>query len=155
MGQLIPLSKPECLECGTTEGPFVKGRCGRHYKKQWKKDNRERVLATQRKSRRLNPERHREYTRTWVKRNPEAARISSKSARVKAKFGLTLEAYEEMVAQPCGLCGTQTSSRFPDHNHTTGQVRGPLCNACNVAVGHLEVRGQVWVDKAMEWIFNG
>lgn len=39
----------------------------------------------------------------------------------------------------CATCKTHQSelpkSLHVDHNHTTGEVRGLLCNACNLTIG--------------------
>lgn len=40
----------------------------------------------------------------------------------------------------CAICGrllTQGEAKV-DHCHTTGRIRGVLCNACNVALGLLK-----------------
>lgn len=63
---------------------------------------------------------------------------------LKARFGLTLETYEELLASQgsaCAICKslstkTRKGRLFPiDHDHDTGRVRGLLCNTCNVAIG--------------------
>jgi len=69
---------------------------------------------------------------------------------LKKLYGLTLEQYEGMVAEQggcCALCGQVETSRNPvgeirrlsvDHNHTTGALRGLLCNACNRGLGYFD-----------------
>lgn len=65
------------------------------------------------------------------------------------KYGLTLEAYDEMLARQggvCALCGEPERGLSRgvvkllavDHCHKTGLVRGLLCSACNLSVGRIE-----------------
>lgn len=65
------------------------------------------------------------------------------------KFGLTLEEYQEMFYNQngvCAICGNpETKTRGGvvkrlaiDHDHLTGQVRGLLCQNCNVALGYVK-----------------
>jgi hypothetical protein len=54
------------------------------------------------------------------------------------KYGLSLEAYDGLVQAQHGRCAS--CQRVPerlvvDHDHTTGEVRGLLCNGCNVGLG--------------------
>jgi hypothetical protein len=69
-------------------------------------------------------------------------------------YGLTMEAYEQMLTGQNGLCACcgrsetrrvgrkKRSENAPllhvDHCHTTGRIRGLLCSACNQALGLLE-----------------
>ena len=57
-------------------------------------------------------------------------------------YGLTIEAFEQMVTRQdgrCAACGSlPTRARLDvDHDHATGKVRGLLCNPCNLALGHV------------------
>ena len=40
-------------------------------------------------------------------------------------------------SRPCEICGN-TKNIFVDHCHTTGKIRGGLCNTCNALTGYLE-----------------
>jgi hypothetical protein len=60
------------------------------------------------------------------------------------RYGISLEKYEEKLKEQdysCAICGSKHTSNdrmkrlVVDHNHNTGQVRGLLCHACNVAIG--------------------
>jgi hypothetical protein len=123
---------------------------------------------------RVNPERiltKSEVNRRFWERHPRARR----TADVKHLYGLTLEAYEKLVSQPCGLCGSSKYIR-PDHDHTcltcgfkNGtrkmacsncgsplRIRGPLCQKHNTALGNLEaLMREGLLEKALEWIRRG
>lgn len=64
----------------------------------------------------------------------------------KRKYGITNEDYERMLAEQRGLCAGCSNPETKvvkgtvvrlsiDHDHTTGKVRGLLCDLCNRAVG--------------------
>lgn len=67
-----------------------------------------------------------------------------KDAQLSRTYGLTPGEYEAMEAEQQGVCkickGVNSDGRrlFVDHNHSTGAVRGLLCNPCNRALGLLE-----------------
>jgi len=67
-----------------------------------------------------------------------------KKKRLKADWGLTLEEYQEMLNQQnnkCAICGStdlKGKQRAIDHNHTTGKIRGILCNNCNNGLGRFK-----------------
>ena len=88
------------------------------------------------KRRRATPEVH-AYNRKWYKHNPERML----RYRLKGKFGLTIERFQEMLRQQDGVCAIckehdKINHRLSvDHNHVTGQVRGLLCTACNGMLG--------------------
>jgi hypothetical protein len=63
------------------------------------------------------------------------------------RYGLTVEQYNSLLEKQEGLCaackqppkgGGRSNANgrlFVDHNHTTGDIRGLLCQGCNAAVG--------------------
>lgn len=76
----------------------------------------------------LSPER--------VKRVRERKRLN----HYKQKYNLTPEQLEEMksaCAGKCAICQI-TADLVVDHDHSTGAVRGLLCNDCNMGIGRLK-----------------
>lgn len=73
-----------------------------------------------------------EYQRT------PAGMAKQRRARLKSRYGMSLEDYEEMLAAQGGSCAlcpatiSQDGRRLAvDHDHATGKVRGILCLRCN------------------------
>lgn len=70
---------------------------------------------------------------------------SSANSKLKARFGLSIDEYEELLAKQegkCKICGALRSSLghrlAVDHNHETGEIRGLLCKSCNIGIGNLQ-----------------
>lgn len=102
----------------------------------------------------LNPEAARERTRRWQAENPDRVKakkaeyaadgrraLSNRRSHLKRKHGITLEEYDEKLAEQGGVCAICAREPRPgislhvDHSHTTGKLRGLLCFQCNVAIG--------------------
>ena len=78
----------------------------------------------------------------WKKDNKEKNSISIQKAKLKAKYGITLEQYEAMVKEQkgvCYICKSENPNRKlnVDHCHKTGKIRKLLCNKCNMTLGLL------------------
>jgi hypothetical protein len=69
-----------------------------------------------------------------------------RASNLRNNHGLTMEAYEILLASQSGLCAIcgrpETSARrgalrllAVDHNHLTGAIRGLLCMSCNQGIG--------------------
>jgi len=63
--------------------------------------------------------------------------------RLKIRYGVTKEWFEDKMDQQegvCAICGRPPSEKrlHVDHNHTSGLPRGLLCVTCNMRVGVLE-----------------
>lgn len=67
-----------------------------------------------------------------------------RTRRLRNRFGITPERYDEMLAAQggaCAICGEGCASGrrlAVDHDHATGEVRGLLCMKCNTTLGILE-----------------
>jgi hypothetical protein len=110
--------------------------------RQWRKDNKAKINADQRRRYADNPDRQRMYHRRY-------------------KYGLEPEDFNALLlfqGRKCGLCGTRRPGTkhgqwCVDHDHKTGKVRGLLCKRCNSAIGLLDDDlGRV--DKAKSYLKN-
>lgn len=122
--------KYKCSICGKPVKPpnrkYCSKTCQRKRVIEWNKKNRERKQAN---------DRH------WAEKNRKkiAERMMTRN------HGVSLEEYEARIQQQgnkCGICGgTKISGRLKyrlfvvDHCHTTGKIRGLLCNNCNRGLG--------------------
>jgi hypothetical protein len=81
------------------------------------------------------------------------------SKNLERKFNITLEDYDALLAQQGGKCAICKSEepkgkRFSvDHNHATGEVRGLLCNPCNMGIGLLQDSPDV-LESAKEYLLE-
>ena len=78
-------------------------------------------------------------------RPPSANADSRRAARIKHRYGITAQEYDDLVAEQRGLCAIcgEPPAEGPahwggklciDHDHESGRVRGLLCNDCNLIV---------------------
>ena len=87
--------------------------------------------------------------------------VSSKS--LKERYGITLEDYDRMLEDQggcCKICGTDEpgggNGRFHvDHNHSTDEVRGILCNSCNTGLGRFKDSPEVLLKAATYLLEQG
>lgn len=78
-------------------------------------------------------ERHRLRIYRWREKNRDVVA----GYKLKERYGITLEQYNEMLDRQggrCAICFRPPASRKKlgvDHDHKTGAVRGLLCDYCN------------------------
>jgi hypothetical protein len=76
----------------------------------------------------------------------------------KIKYNLTQEEYDLKLKKQnysCGICGLHQDdyhkSFSVDHNHSTGAVRGLLCNNCNSGIGFF-MENLTVIKKAIKYL---
>lgn len=90
-----------------------------------------------------HPEVARKNSKAWRENNPERFKKIHRNSVLKHRYGITLEAYEHMLAEQngvCAICKRPNHAGFRlavDHCHETGDVRGLLCGDCNRGIGSL------------------
>lgn len=80
---------------------------------------------------------HQEY-----KRESATAPVARKKEKLKLRYGITYEQWESMrekenyTCMICGITEPEMNRHLDvDHCHTSGVVRGVLCNPCNRILG--------------------
>lgn len=101
------------------------------------------INATRYKS---NPKKHIEYSQKWRKQNPDQFRGTLLKSRFwpNLSWQESLNQYNALLKNQnysCGIChkhkSTFNKELAVDHCHTTGKVRGLLCDSCNKGLGLL------------------
>ena len=100
----------------------------------------------------------------WKSKNPEKAHLSQRGRNLKHKYGVTLEWYNAKLKEQnycCAICKTKENKVMRgaieglnfavDHDHTTGKVRGLLCNQCNRALGMFKDSPEL-IEKAIQYL---
>lgn len=104
--------------------------------------------------------------RRWNADHPAAYKRAKRRYYLRAKYDLSEDDYDRLVeAQDdrCGICGTREQGArhvdgsrtwHIDHNHTTGAVRGLLCQECNTESGTLRklLNDHSRLDKMVVWL---
>lgn len=72
--------------------------------------------------------------------NRDIYRHQGFTRNLRVKYGITLEQYNNLLAQQKSLCAICSKvltrqNTHVDHDHKTGSVRGLLCFECNTAIG--------------------
>jgi len=65
-----------------------------------------------------------------------------RNTQLKSNYNITIDEYEKLLIQQnngCAICGRDNNGKrmmCVDHCHSTGGVRGLLCNNCNLGLGN-------------------
>lgn len=113
------------------------------YNKNWYTDNKEKFKEITKNWRMKNPEAVKKLNIQWRKLNPE----KDLEIRLKARYNITLENYNEMIKVQnnccigCGISAKDLGKKLHiDHCHKSTKVRGLLCFNCNSILGHAKDR---------------
>jgi hypothetical protein len=112
---------------------------------EWRKKNREKCCQA---------------VANWRARNPNY----ESALKLNLRYGITPEKYSEMWTEQkglCAICGNEETTRHNrsnkvqklavDHCHTSGKVRGLLCQECNRGIGNFkdDIKS---MQKAIEYL---
>jgi hypothetical protein len=105
-----------------------------------------------------NKKKANERIKKWREANREHIRARDRNNGLKWKYGIGSEEFNRMFQEQgsvCAICGTeQPDGKRPfmvDHDHTTGKVRGILCNNCNMGLGWFKDKEE-YLTKAIEYL---
>jgi len=71
----------------------------------------------------------------WRDANPDRL----KNSKLKSRYGISLENYNQMFGEQngrCKICKKEQKTLRVDHDHATGKIRGLLCHKCNILLGN-------------------
>jgi hypothetical protein len=107
--------------------------------KEWDRTHRDKKNANKRKwYGSLSPEKKKAYNR----RQMENAKKNQRCVHLKYEYNLSMDDFASLLQSQdnkCAIC-QDPFSKTPhvDHDHTTGKIRGLLCNNCNAGIGFLK-----------------
>lgn len=106
------------------------------------------------------------YLKKWHQKNKDEKAIEvnrrkrnrtkdqEKDIRLKTRYGINLESYNNMYESQkgeCKICGKHEEVLRIDHNHKTHVVRDLLCHSCNTLLGHAKEDISI-LNKAIEYL---
>jgi hypothetical protein len=114
--------------------------------KEWREKNAERLRESSKQRYIKNRDKVLARTSAYNKKHRDRLRVVSSYGHKRRKYGLTKEAYDDMLHKQSGLCPIcgidlmelGPKKRHTDHDHNTGVVRGILCAQCNVGLGNFK-----------------
>ena len=114
----------------------------------WYEENREKLL---------------QQKRDWYYNNKDKAREQQLRAHRQKKYGISHDQYLDMLEEQDHVCAICKQPEFitnasgtvrplcVDHCHTTGNVRGLLCNTCNILLSRARDSVDI-LENAIEYL---
>jgi hypothetical protein len=117
--------------------------------KEWKNNNSERVKFNNSQWRKNNKEKACQISKNWYKKNSIVICNKKKQERklnpsrtkfieIKCKYGISEQQYNSLFNNQnkrCKICKSLLNKPYIDHDHSSGIIRGLLCNKCNSLIG--------------------
>lgn len=133
--------------------------CKSQLAREYRKNNPEKAKELDRKRGAKYREKSKDTRKIYYNKNKN----KFKNRIILKKFGISLDDYNKMFEKQkgcCGICNTHQSefniSLAIDHCHTTGKIRGLLCNHCNMGIGLFNENIKT-LEKSIEYLkqYNG
>ena len=104
---------------------------------------------------------HAVSAKKWRDNNKEKKQFLNTDWWYRKQYGITYTQFLKSCnnqSHQCKICNTElelkgksNKSAVQDHDHDTGQIRGVLCNACNVGLGHFK-DSEHNLQKALDYL---
>lgn len=99
-----------------------------------------------------------DYSAKWYQDNKERRKEEMRVNQYMRYYGITIEEYDVLYKEQnhgCAICKASTGSNGKrlsvDHNHKTGEVRGLLCDDCNIGLGKFKDNSSL-LAKAINYL---
>jgi len=99
----------------------------------------------------------RERAKLYWRRKPLPKEVQ-RERNLRRFFGIGIDDYNQMLEQQegcCAICGVSSCASgrnfAVDHCHTTGMIRGLLCQFCNTALGQFQDSPEI-LTKAISYL---
>lgn len=116
--------------------------CIRALSAEWYWANRTHRAKVHKAWRRKNLARCSAISKAWRIKNKARCWRNRKRWFLRVRYNMTFEDWSSMMERQdrrCAICRKQNKLNV-DHNHTTGKVRGLLCDSCNLGLGYFKDR---------------
>lgn len=128
----------------------------KNYNKSYYEKNKDKIKEAQKRYYQKTKEQRKQYNKGYQKKNLDKFRAGNKryyekygdkikkrhkEYNLKRTYGIDIVTYNKLLESQnykCPVCGDVLISPHLDHNHTTGVIRGILCQRCNMAMGLLK-----------------
>lgn len=102
------------------------------------------------------------YNKAERKKDPEKTKERDRKYTLSRYWGMTPEEFEKLLNDPgrkCKICKRpeRSSEKKPlviDHCHTSGRIRGLLCDDCNRGIGLLKDSPDI-LQNALDYLVQG
>ena len=135
------------------------------YMKRYRAENKDRIKAQEKISNARYYQENKVDLRKKHKEYWERTKEQQSFRRAENLYGISPDEYQLLLETQngrCGICGTDDPGaghspylRFVvDHDHETDEVRGLLCNRCNLAIGQFDDSADLMVS-ALLYLLRG
>ena len=95
-----------------------------------------------------------ECNRIMERARHESRKSYNRDDLLRSEYGVSLDEYNEILTEQngvCWICQKATTKMCLDHCHETGEIRGILCNKCNIGLGHFQ-DDIALLERALEYM---
>jgi hypothetical protein len=125
----------------------------KEYNRKYNKKRRKHLTKEHRKWCQENKTHYNEYMQDYRRINEIHSRDIDRKSHLRIKYNFSEEQYNQLLIKQenkCAICKREfIKTAYIDHNHTTGKVRGLLCNHCNLMLGHAKESSVILAEASL------